>query len=121
MSKRIIGYKKLMDAVSIAQAATAYTDSMRFERCTGTVGVLFKSTAGTVTITQQCSLDEKTWYDPVDAAASALGTVCTAKAVTTGTWTSYSPVMAPYIRFKVVETNTAATVVTVTLALQEEG
>ena len=121
MSKRISGYQILMNAETIAKNATVYTSSMRFERCTGTVGVLFKSTAGTITISQQCSLDDKTWYDPVNAAGSALGTVCTAKATTTGTWTTYSPVMACYIRFKVVETNTAETVVTLTLAFQEES
>ena len=120
MSARIVGYQKLMDKVSIGQAGTAYTLSMPFDRCTGTVGVIFISTAGTITITQQCSPNDVTWYDPVDATPSAVGTVCTAKAVTTGTWTSYAPVLANFIRFKVVETNTAPTIVTLTLAFQEE-
>ena len=121
MSARIVGRQKLMDAVSVTRNTTAYSLSMPFDRCTGTVIVIFLSTAGVVTITQECSLNDVTWYAPVDANAAVLGTICTSRAGgTTVYYTSYSPVMAPYIRYRVTETNTATTVVTLTLMFQEE-
>jgi hypothetical protein len=113
-----IRQETLMSAEVVAQADTHYTSSVDFERCTGVASVLIISTAGTVTITQQCSLDDITWYDPINNAGVALGVVCTAKTVTTGIYVAYSPVATPYVRFKVVETNTAQTSVTVKLLFQ---
>jgi len=127
MSARIIGREILMDAVSVSQAATAYSSVMNFERCTGTVAVNLISTAGSITVTQQCSFDYTDvnpsgahWFDPVDAAGTATGTVATACTVTTGKYITYSPVMTKFIRYKVVEQNSAATVVTLKLIFQEE-
>lgn len=110
----------LMSAVSVGKNATGYSSSTAFDRSNGDVGVTIVSTAGSITVTQQCSIDDSTWYDPVDAAGSALGSVGAAITVTTGRWVSYSPVLAPFIRFKVVEGNVAATVVTIELLFQEE-
>ena len=122
MSARIVGYTPLMTAELLEASDTHYTSSMKFDRCTGEVCVFIVLTGtGTGTISQQCSTDDTNWYDPVNASASALGAVCTAHAATTGAWISYSPVMAPYIRFKVIEAGGAeTTTVSVTLIFQEE-
>lgn len=113
-----IRQETLMTAEAVAQADTHYSSSVDFDRCNGNASLSVISTAGTVTVTQQCSLDDITWYDPISPAGTALGTLCTAKAATTGALISYSPVLTPYIRFKVVETNTAPTVVTLKLIFQ---
>ena len=120
MSAALVGYETLMNAAAVTKAGTSYSSSMKFDRCTGTVCVFLVSTAGSITVTQQCSMDDSNWYDPVNAAASALGAVIATMTVTTGKWISYSPVLSPYIRFKVVEGNVAATAVTLQLMFQEE-
>ena len=117
----IIGRKKLMVAQAVAKNATEYSSSMKLDRCNGNVAVLLKTTAGDITVTQQCSNDDITFYSPVDAAGAALGAVATNATVTTGKYISYSPVIAPYIRYKVVENNTAATVVDLEIVFQEES
>ena len=113
-----IRQETLMTVEVVAQADTHYSSSIDFGRCNGNASLFVISTAGTITVTQQCSLDDVTWCDPISPAGTALGTLCTAKAVTTGSLISYSPVFTPYIRFKVVETDTAATVVTLKLIFQ---
>ena len=130
MSVRQIAAQKLMDKAAVTQAGTSYSDVMVFERCTGIATVkLIATSAGsaTITISQQCSLNydsnypaRATWYDPIDASAVALGVVGTAVAMTAGKYISYNPILTPYIRFKVVEGNTAAAVVSLTLFFQEE-
>lgn len=120
MSKSILGNVKLMDAQSLAQAATGYSSSIIFDVCAGDAVVLLKSTAGSITVTQQCSLDNETWYDPVNSSAAAVGGVAAALTVTTGTYISFTVVVAPYIRFKVVEGNVALTAVTLNLIYRFE-
>ena len=110
--------KVLMSLNSIAQAGTEYSDAIAFDVCEGELALLVVSTAGTVTISQQVSLDNVTFYDPVDSAGSALGVICTAKAVTAGSYIAINPVVAPYSRFKVTETNTAATIVSLTVTFR---
>ena len=121
MSQRNVAVMPLYAAVSVAQAATAYTSSSKFRLATGYAGIRLISTAGSITVSQQCSVDDIIWYDPVDAAGNTLGTVCTSQGVTTGRYISYSPVLTSYIRFKIVEGNTAATTVTIDLIFQEEA
>ena len=73
MSARIVGYDTLMNVTTVAMNGTGYTSSMKFERCTETVCVFLVSTAGSITVTQQCSLDDSNWYDPINAAAKRFG------------------------------------------------
>jgi hypothetical protein len=116
-----IRQEQLMTAEDVAQADTHYTSSTDFDRCTGNASIyviLASAGAGHATITQQCSMDNTTWYDAVNAAGAAVGTVQTAQAVTTGTLITYSPVLTPYIRFKVVEDNHAAVTVSIKLLFQ---
>ena len=122
MSARLVGYAPLMVKETLGASETHYTSSMKFSRCTGEICVFIVLTgSGTGTITQQCSMNDVDWYDPVNASGSALGTVCTANAATTGTWISCSPVMSNHIRFKVVEAGGVnTTIASVTLIFQEE-
>ncbi len=120
MGVRKIRTERMMDAEVIAQNDTHYTKGVNFDRGTGEVGMLIVSTAGKVTISQQCSLLGASWYDPVGPSGNQIGIVCTGVLVTTGTWVSYDPVVAPHIRFKIVEKNVAATSVTIDMITQEE-
>ena len=121
-----VARERLMDAVAtVVTSATVYSDSVAFRQTTGFAAIRVISTSaggGTVTITQQCSFDNKNWYEPIDTSGTALGTVYTALAATTGSWIVFSPQMAPYIRFKVVEGGTAdVTVFTLDLMFQESN
>ena len=130
MSVRQLAITKLMDRVVIAKAGTAYSDVMVFERCNGTATLKLVATSvgsATITISQQCSLNydsnyptKATWYDPIDDSAGAKGVVGTTVAMTSGMYITYSPVLTPFIRFKVVEGNTEACTVSLTLSFQEE-
>ena len=110
----------LMSAETIAQADTHYSSSMDFRRCAGNAVLLVISTAGVITISQQCSYNGIDWYDPVDYVGGTLGVIQSLLTVTTGVYVPFTPVMAPYIRFKVVEGNTAPTVVTLRLVYRLE-
>lgn len=118
---RLLAIEKLVvgTAGAVAQNATEYSEVMVFSQSTGEVAVLLVTTAGSITVSQQCSTNNKDWYDPVDATGAAVGVVTTAEGVTTGKWIVYTPVMSEYIRFKVVENNTAATTVTIKIIVQE--
>jgi len=105
---------------AIDKAATRYSKACSFRECAGSVAVIITTTAGTITVSQQCSQDGVTWYDPTDTAAGALGVVRTALEVTTGIYTPFTPVMCEYIRFKVVEANVATTTVTIRLIFRQE-
>ena len=104
----------LSNAQAVAQQATGYSDKVAFDRCEGNAALLIISTAGSITVTQQCSWDGLTFYDP-ETAAGAAGAVEDTITVTTGRYLSFTPVLAPWARFKIVEGNTAATVVTLRL------
>ena len=118
---RIIGRSPLLTAYSVSQAGTVYSNTMDFSRCTGEVAVLITSTAGKITVTQQCSIDNKNWFDPYNSSGASVGMVCLNLTVTTGKYIAYTPVLSQYMRFKVVENNTAATVVNLTLLFQEQS
>ncbi len=118
---KVIGRKRLMTAKSVAKNGDEYSSSMDFSRCTGEVCVLIRSTAGSITVTQQCSVDGDAWFDPKDSDGSAAGAVgTTMTSITGGKYITYTPVMAPYIRFKVDETDVAAASVTLDILFQEE-
>jgi hypothetical protein len=115
----MVSKEKLMDAVAVAQQDTHYSNSRKFHDCDGTACLLISSTAGSITVTQRCSPDNKTWYDP-ETASGAAGAVEDTITVTTGRYLSFTPVLCDYIRFKVVEGNTAPTVVSLELAYRVE-
>ena len=117
---RVVGKNPLMNS-TVSQAGTSYSDAMRFDRCTGEVAVLLTSTAGKITVTQQCSVDGTTWFDPVSSNGASLGLVCLNQLVTTGRYIVYTPVLSQHMRFKVVEGNTGATTVTINIIFQEQS
>lgn len=107
-------------AGAVAQSATAYSEKMSvFARQAGEACIYFESTAGNIAISQQVSLDGEKWFDPVDA-NGGIGTVIGNEGVTTGKYVKFTPVMAKYTRFKVVESGVAATVVTLKLLIREK-
>jgi hypothetical protein len=118
MSRSQVTYKTLMDAKAITKNTTQYTDSYDFHQCAGDAAlkiIITSSGAPTFTISQQCSLDDVNWYNPVNE-AGALGGIWTAHLKTAGAYVSFTPVMADFIRFKVTETgNVVNGTVTITL------
>jgi len=118
MSRSRITQKTIMDGVTIS-SETKYSDPVRLSLCTGSASMIVKSTAGTLEILQQCSLDGKNWYDPVDTSGASHGLVAIAQLVTTGSYIIFRPVVAEWTRFKITE-STASTVVTLTLIIREE-
>jgi hypothetical protein len=110
---------KLMDEVEVDNT-TLYTDSIRFSPCTGTAAVLIVSSAGQITVTQQCSNNNADWYSPKDTAGDPLCVVATTLTVTTGIYISYTPALAKFVRFSVLEDGTAATNVSLTLLFKSE-
>jgi hypothetical protein len=119
MGRSIVSKEVLRNAVTVAKNATVYSNSRAFDDCDGTAIVKLISTAGSITVTQQCSLDNVNWYDP-ETASGAAGAVEATVTVTTGKYISFTPVLAPFIRFKIVEGNVAATVVTLELIYRVE-
>lgn len=111
-----------MDAVECENGtanATKYSDAYSFRKCTGNACVFIVSTAGTLAITQQVSIDGVNWYSPYDISTTVQGVVCAAQTVTTGVYRVFTPVLCEWIRFKVVE-STAKTTVSLTLITRVE-
>ena len=124
MSTSILAREVLATAKAYVQTTPFYTNSVAFDKCQGNATVLLIVTASagsSLALTQQCSLDDKNWYDPVDATGTATGALATAQAATTGLYISYSPVLTPFIRFKGVQTNAITGTVTLTLIFREEA
>jgi hypothetical protein len=123
MSRSQISQELLMDAVTIAINDTHYTESRRFHDCIGDAALLItlaSAGAATTTITQQCSIDNVTWYDPKSTAGAALGAIITAVAVaSTPIYVVFTPIIAPYVRF-VVHVDTAIGIVTAKLSYRLE-
>jgi hypothetical protein len=96
-------YGKVLTAVGTAIGVeTIYTDSTHFDHARGYAACLITiSDSASVTVTQQCSADNSTWYDPKDSSATALGAVAAAGTVAS-TYRYYTPVLCPFIRFKIV-------------------
>lgn len=118
MPRTIHRQKVFSDQVS--QNGTAYSDVYEFNKCSGDSACLISSTAGSITVTQEVSFDKINWYAPVDESNGALDGIASAVTVTTGRWVAFSPVLAPFTRFKIVEGNVAATTVNITAMFQED-
>lgn len=112
--------RTVASALACGKSATVYSSPMAAEDFTGHVGMVLITTAGSITITQQCSIDNTTYYDPVDPDGTALGDVTSAETVTTGKYIIPDPVLAPFIRYKIVEGNVAATAVTIKMISQRD-
>lgn len=109
-----------MDVEAVGISDTHYSSSMDFRRCAGNAALFIISSAGLITVSQQCSWDNKIWHDPVDLVGSSLGVVRALLSVTSGIYVPFTPVMSAYIRFKVVEGGTAGTSVTLRIIYRVE-
>lgn len=74
----------------------------------GQTALLVLTSAGSLAITYQVSVDGEKWYTPVNSAGTSLGTV--AGAVTANAWIVFTPQVAEYIRFVCVLTGSNSTV-----------
>lgn len=108
----------LASSQSVTRNTTAYTGKARFRMTTGFAIVKIKSSAGSITVTQQCSIDGEEWFDAVDTDGTAIGAVISAMTVGSK-YIQVSPVLAPWIRYKIVEGDVATTVVSLHLVFQE--
>ncbi len=91
----------LCTSKSILLGATDYTDSCNIRFAQGHMSALIVlAAASNVTITQQCSLNDSDWYDPVDINGTALGVVYAA--LTSSAYIEFSPIPAVWMRFKIV-------------------
>ena len=96
-------------AVAVDQAGTSYTAAFETRKCSGILSLLITTSAGSVTVTQQCGLTgDGTFYDPVSSANVALGAIATGFTVGSR-FISIDPVATPWSRLKIVEANVAAT------------
>jgi len=117
---RTIHRETLFETASVTQNTTVYTNSFKWDKCSGDASVLFSSSAGDITVQQQCSIDNRNWYTPVNSAGTTVGTIATNATVTAGTYVSYSPVLAPFGRYMITENNSAATNVLLYVVFQED-
>ena len=120
MASGNLGSTVLMNAQVIAKAGTAHTGKCTFRGCAGNSALVIITTAGTITVTQEVSVDGDTWYDAKDSAGASLDAISVALGVTAGTYVPFNPVMAEWTRFKVVEANVAETTVTLRLIYRQE-
>jgi hypothetical protein len=101
--------RKVMNDVAVAVNVSNYSDSIRMKRASWydqTAGLLV-TTNGTVVVSQQCSLDGSTWYAP----RLSNGTVTDSIATPDSTrYVQFTPVIAPFIRFKVLGNSTSSNV-----------
>lgn len=95
----------LNETVIVTKAGTAYSSSFKSDKNAGALSVLLTTSAGSITVTQQCGLSsDGTFYDPVSSANAALGGI--AATFTVGSrFVSVSPVASPWSRIKIVEAN----------------
>jgi len=115
-----IAQELLINKEAVLISSTTLSRSVAFDRCAGNAAVVIVSTAGSITVTQQCSWDNLTWFDPTDTAGTALGAIRATLTVTTGVYIAFTPVLTPFIRFKVIEGGIAATTITVRLLFRTE-
>jgi len=119
MSSRLV-QSLLSNAQVLGKNGTIYTTSIKFQDCVGDTILFIVNTAGRITVSQQCSFDGVVFYDPVDANGSSLGIVYSDLNATVGVYISFSPALASWTRFKIVEENVEATLVTLKLLFRAE-
>lgn len=118
-SKSIIAPLKITQ-VSLAQAGTGYTESIRATFFAGEMGALVTiGGSGSVKVSQQCSINGVDWYDPVDPDANAVGEIIATAATAGTTFRKFTMVITPYVRFKCVEQNVNTATVDIVIVFQE--
>lgn len=87
---------------------TYYSDAIRPHYSTGEVGLLVKTSAGSLAVTYEVSDDGLTFYEPYGTTGDKVNTI--AGALTEDTWVSFNPVVCEYMRIKFVLTAANSTV-----------
>lgn len=104
--------------ISVSQSGTSYSEAIETKKSTGFSAMLITvAGSGSVTITQQCSLDGVTFYDAVKYDGTAIGQVISSMLVGSK-YVQFAPVLAPFLRFKVVEDGISTATVTLKPAYQ---
>ena len=116
--------KRLMSAVAVSNA-TVNSDSLEISLASvaGVSAIRFvSSAAGSLTVYQQCSLDNRTFYNPKDRTGATISPVVPAgTGLDTGSWIVFDIALAPYIRFSCIEAGTLSTNVTIDFIFQEKA
>ena len=113
----LVATKVVSSAQTMTGSTTDYSNSVDTRVWGGfaSVELVLSGAAPSITVTQQCSNDNSTWYDPIDSSGNALGAI--ASAISASKFVQFNPVMAPFIRLKYV--TTATTTVTARLNIKE--
>ncbi len=88
--------------------ATYYSDKIKVQYNRGFAALLVNTSAGSLAITMEVSLNGDNWYTPYDTDGNNLGTL--ENALTADKWIVFDPQLAGYIRFKFVLTGANSTV-----------
>lgn len=101
--------------VTVPKGQTVYSDPFESGRDIGFwAALLQKAGAGSVVITLQCGLTaDGTFYDPLNSSRNEIGKVFILDPGDKEQYVEFSPVLAPWSRYKMVEQDVADTVVTV--------
>lgn len=111
----ITAAKTVSNAQALSNGVNAFSNSVQMKTWGGFAAVEVKTNTATVTISQQCSVDNINWYDPVDQTGTALGLIATALATTK--YIEFSPVVTIWVRLKYVPTGSGS--ITVNLVVVE--
>lgn len=116
----LITNETLVSSQAIAAAGTYYTNSTDFGYNHGVCALIldFLSGTGPISVYQQCSLNNATWYEPIGSGSGAsLATVCTGRTVSS--WIVFDSVQAEYVRFRIVNTGASSTTIRLKLTFPE--
>jgi len=103
MGQRWIEAITVMNAQAIAAGSTGYSSAIAALNMVGAYGAMHitVTATGVMTITQQASLDGATWLDPTNGTMIAAGLAYAATYKVLTQYITFTPLVAPYIRFKV--------------------
>jgi len=87
---------------------TYYSDGIPLDYSEGYTSLLIETSAGSLVVTYEISLDDSTYYSPYGKSGAILNPI--ASALTADRWIVFAAAPAPYIRFKFVLTSADSTV-----------
>jgi hypothetical protein len=122
MGQRWLSATQVMSAQNIFAGSTGYSVSVNQLNQVGAYAALqiaMSPTTG-LTINHQCSIDGITFWTPTNATAVTAGNIlATGVTTATATYVTFTPVVAPYVRYSVVPI--ASSTVTLSVVLQGES
>jgi len=118
---KMLSVYQLMTDNALAINTSTNTASVKTDFCTGYGTIYVSNSAGSVLIMQQVSVDNVTYFNPVDEVGNSLAVIASGIVKGTTSMVQYNPALSPYTRFVVVEGNSGATKTAITVMLQEEN